>query len=166
MKWDSPWKWSLLLGGALLALVPANAQQARGIMAKQAKTAAAANRLTYQVSREVSVQGTVVSFTENSSTPPIGAHVVLQTSAGSSLDVVLGDARLLQQNNFTIATGSSIRVIGETLPFGEGSIFVARLVQQGTQVVALRSTNGMPLVFAGNRGKAGAQANTQQGGPR
>ena len=121
---------------------------------------------TYDVSREVSVQGTVVKYTEDSSTPPIGAHVSIQASPTNTVDVFLGDARLLKQNKFSMAEGNNIRVIGETMPFGQSTIFVARLVQQGTQVVALRSTSGMPVVFAGNRGKATAQSNTQQGGPR
>lgn len=161
MKIRDYWKGSLLAACAVLAVAPVNGQQARGILAKKA-----ASHSAYVLSREVSVQGTVVSFAENSTTPPAGAHVVIQTSAGSTVDVLLGDARLLKQSNLAITKGSSIRVIGETVPFGQGTIFVARLVQQGTQVAALRSTNGMPYVFAGNRGKASAQSSTQQGGPR
>ena len=161
MKIRDFWKGSLLAACAVLAVAPVNGQQSRGIAAKKA-----ASHSAYSLSREVSVQGTVVSFAENSTTPPAGAHVVIQTSAGSTVDVVLGDARLLKQNNLTITKGSSIRVVGETIPFGQSTVFVARLVQQGTQIVALRSNNGMPYVFTGNRGKAGAQSSTQQGGPR
>lgn len=160
MKIRNPWRWSLFAAGAVLAVVPANAQHIRS-SAKRA-----VSRTAYDVSREVSVQGTVVKFTENSGAPAIGAHVLIQTNAANTVDVFLGDARLLKQNDFAIAQGNSIRVIGERVPFGQGTIFVARLVQQGTQVVALRSTNGMPIVFTGNRGKTSARSNAQQGGPR
>ena len=161
MRTHGLWKWALFVAGAVLAAAPANAQQIRGMPSKRG-----ASHTTYDVAHEVSVQGTVVKYTENSSTPPIGAHVSIQTSPANTVDVFLGDARLLKQNNFSIAEGNNIRVIGETVPFGQGAIFVARLVQQGTQVVALRSTSGMPMVFAGNRGKVAAQSSTQQRGPR
>ena len=167
MKKLSVWKWSILAAGAaLVGTMPAenavNAQQVRSMAMKQRSV----RNSTYSVSREVSVQGTVVKYAENSSTPPIGAHVVIQASPANTVDVFLGDARLLKQNNFSIAEGNGIRVIGESVPVGQTSVFVARLVQQGTQVVALRSTNGTPVVFTGNRGRVAARSNAQQGGPR
>jgi len=167
MKKHGVRKWSVLAMGAALAAIvlcagAVKAQQVRSMAMKQKGV----RNSTYDVSREVSVQGTVVKYTENSSTPPIGAHVSIQTSATNTVDVFLGDARLLKQNHFSIAEGNNIRVIGEAVPVGQSAVFVARLVQQGTQVAALRSTNGMPMVFAGNRGRAALQSNAQQGGPR
>ena len=100
--------------------------------------------MNYDVSREVTVQGAVVSYSENSSTAPLGAHVSVQTSSGT-LDAHLGDARLLRANNFTLAAGDSVRIIGENLPFGGGTQFFARVIQKGNQSVTLRSTRGFPL---------------------
>lgn len=153
---------SAVLAGAVLAGTAANAQQVRSMATKQKSV----RNSTYNLSSEVSVQGTVVKYTENSSTPPIGAHVVIQTSPANTVDVFLGDARLLKQNNFSIAEGNNIRVIGETVPVGQTPVFVARLVQQGMQVVALRSPNGVPIVFTGNRGRVAAQSATTSRGPR
>lgn len=111
----------------------------------QQKTQTAPQRITvYDVSREVSVQGTVVSYTENSSTAPLGPHVILQTSSGS-LDVHLGNARLLDANHFTLAAGDAVRVIGENVASSSGPQFVARLIQKGNQAVLLRSPQGFPL---------------------
>ena len=45
---------------------------------------------TYDVANDVSLTGTILSYTENSKTPPIGAHVFLQTASGN-LDVHIGD---------------------------------------------------------------------------
>src|SRR5260370_31343867 len=67
-------------------------------------------------SREVSLQGVALGFTENSSTPPLGAHVSVQTSSGT-LDVHLGSAKLLQANHFTLAAGDSVRIVGEMIGF-------------------------------------------------
>jgi hypothetical protein len=111
-------------------------------------------RQSYDPSREVSLQGVVLSFTENSSTPPLGARVSVQTSSGT-LDVHLGSAKLLQANHFTLAAGDSVRIVGESLPFGAGSQFFARIIQKGNQSVALRSTRGFPLRPSGKQ--AGAQ---------
>src|SRR5258708_29360726 len=55
---------------------------------------------TYDIAKDVSLQGTVLNFTENSQTAPLGAHVLLQTSAGN-VDVHLGDARFLRDRKST-----------------------------------------------------------------
>ena len=123
--------------------------------AQQKAQSTAEQRRSYDPSREVSLQGTVVSFAENSSAAPLGAHVVIQTATGQ-VDVHLGDARLLQTNGFTLAAGDSIRVIGEDVPYGEGSQFFARILQKGSQTLALRSTRGFPLHPVPKAGKAEA----------
>jgi len=111
----------------------------------QQKTQTAPQRMpAYDVSREVSVQGTVVSFTENSAVAPFGPHVVLQTSSGS-LDVHLGNARLLEANHFTLAAGDRVRVMGENVASSAGTHFLARLIQKGNQAVLLRTPQGLPL---------------------
>jgi hypothetical protein len=149
----------LLACSALLA-ASANAQRTRISEVKKA-----VNHSTYDLSREVSLQGTVVSYTANSTVPPIGAHVVVQTSAGTSVDVALGNGALLKANHMTIAPGNSIRIIGESMPYGNGTVFFARLVQEGTQIVEFRSTSGMP-VAGFPHGNLGASFNGKTGGAR
>jgi ATPase subunit of ABC transporter with duplicated ATPase domains len=123
--------------------------------AQQKTQSAPQQRRSYEVSSEVSLQGTVVSFAENSSAPPLGPHVVVQTASGQ-VDVHLGDARLLQANHFTLAAGDSVRVIGENVPYGTGTQFFARIIQKGNQTLALRSTRGFPLRPAAKAGKSQA----------
>src|SRR5258708_18775634 len=135
------------LVAVLLFCVSAAAQQKAQSTAEQ--------RRSFDVRIEVSLQGTVVSLAENSSAAPLGAHVVIQTATGQ-VDVHLGDARLMQTNGFTLAAGDSIRVIGEDVPYGEGSQFFARILQKGSQTLALRSTRGFPLRPVPKAGKAEA----------
>jgi hypothetical protein len=111
----------------------------------------------YSVSREASVQGTVVSFAENSTAPAIGPRVALQTSSGQ-MDVHLGNLRLLEANHLTLSQGDSIRVIGENVVVGGSTQFLARLLQKGNQTIALRSTRGFPLRPMTARGEAKAGA--------
>src|SRR5215813_4579774 len=58
----------------------------------------------YNIANDSSLQGTILSYTENSKTPPLGAHVLLQTSSGN-VDVQLGDARVLHQVKMNLAQG-------------------------------------------------------------
>jgi hypothetical protein len=95
----------------------------------------------YNIANDVSLQGTVLKYTENSATPPIGTHVLLQTPSGN-VDVHLGDARLLHLAKLTITPGSNIRFVGQMNTQGSRQIFLARLVQVGSQVLAIRSERG------------------------
>jgi hypothetical protein len=153
--------------GALLFATAAQAQRStQTTAAAQAKAVAEGrNHALYDASKEVSLQGTVASFTENSKQFPPGAHVVVQTSSGS-VDVHLGDPRLLKLNNMAISQGASVRIIGESVTTPQGTFFLARLIQQGTQVVAVRSTQGFPLTpdaSAAKKNGAASQANSQGG---
>lgn len=128
----------------LLAAVSALAQQRRAVTPQRASA--------YDLSHETALQGTVLKYTEYPGAPPLGARVTVQTASGT-VEVHLGDAKLLKLAKFSLTEGSSIRVVGENLPSRHGSMFVARLVQQGNQVLAVRTPNGMPLAAAGIRGQ-------------
>jgi len=144
IRWNSFSAW---LCAVLLFCASAGAQQ---------KTQSAAQQMcAYDVSREVSLQGTVVSFEENSSTAPLGPHVVIQTTSGQ-VDVHLGDARLLKANHLTLAAGDSVRVVGENVTHGTSSQFFARIIQKGNQTLTLRSARGFPLRPASKAGKSEA----------
>jgi DNA/RNA endonuclease YhcR with UshA esterase domain len=137
--------WTRLAACAAILLV------AQGTMAQQKAASAAQLQSAYNVSREVSLQGTVVSFAENSAAPAIGPRMLLQTASGQ-VDVHLGNVRLLQASELTLAQGDNVRVVGENVQVGSGTQFVARLLQKGNQTVALRSTRGFPLRPAAVRG--------------
>lgn len=127
---------SAMLLGALSLAVSAGAQERRG--------PAPQPDLFYNVSREAVVQGTVISYTAAATVAPLGPHVQIQTASGV-LDVQLGDAHVLSANHLTLAAGDSIKVVGEAVPFGKTSQFVAREIEKGAQTVVLRSRRGMVL---------------------
>jgi hypothetical protein len=112
--------------------------------AQQTMQSVPQRNLSYDAGREISIQGLVISYSETSSAPPFGPRVTLQTSSGV-LDVHLGNARLLESNQLTLAAGDTVRVVGENVPLGGGTQFLARLIQKGNQVVLLRSLQGFPL---------------------
>jgi hypothetical protein len=155
------------LAVAFLFASAANAQRTAKSAAETQSNAVAEgrNHSLYDASKEVSLQGSVAKFTENSSDLPVGAHVLVQTATGQ-IDVHLGDPRLLKMNNLSISQGASIRIIGEPVTTSQGTFFLARLIQQGTQVVAVRTTQGMPLALAGARFMPQTANSNSQGGAR
>lgn len=114
----------------------------------------------YDLKREDTLVGTVITYTESSTTPPLGAHVTLQT-AGGVVDVHLGNARLLTANHFNIQAGDTLRIIGENVASGTASTFLARIVQRGTQALAVRSERGIPARYVAPKNSA---ENKSQGG--
>lgn len=115
--------------------------------AQQTAPSAAQQLQSYDQRREVSLVGKVVTYDAASSVAPMGAHVLLQTPSGQ-VDVHLGNAKLLQASHFELNAGDSVRVIGENLAYGDGTIFAARVVQKGAQALALRNAKGFPLSTA------------------
>jgi hypothetical protein len=129
----------LMLISSLAFCFPASAQQ---LMPSDTKLLQ-----SYDVNREVSLIGTVVKYETASATPPIGAHVTLQTASGQ-VDVHLGNARVLLASHFQLNAGDNVRIVGEPMAIGEGTYFAARIVQKGTQAIAVRNTKGFPLTPA------------------
>jgi hypothetical protein len=126
----------LALAGSLALSVSASAQQPKpsDLQVLQA----------YSAGREVSLVGTVVKYDTASSTPPIGAHVLVQTPSGQ-VDVHLGNAKLLEANHLQLNAGDNVRIVGEPMALGSGTYFAARIVQKGTQAVAVRNPRGFLL---------------------
>jgi hypothetical protein len=147
-------KGSVFLAGALVLSAIAGAQQKTASSLPQARA--------YDRNREVSLMGTVMEYRPSSSTPPLGAHVIVQTSSGI-VDVHLGNPRMLTANHFSLAPGDAVRIVGENLNESQGTQFVARLLQKGAQSLAVRSLQGIPLRPA-RMNSNGAEAQKQQGG--
>jgi hypothetical protein len=144
---------TLVTAGIGLGLLPA------GVKAQTAGTIAPAE---YSVSRETNLVGTVSSLVENSKTAPLGTHLLVQT-AGGTVDVHIGSAKYLELNKLSLKTGDSVRIIGENFTIGADTVFFARIVQDGTAAVAVRSAKGMPLWRNGKRLATNANAKSAEG---
>jgi hypothetical protein len=86
-----------------------------------------------------------VKFDAASATPPMGAHLLLQTASGQ-VDVHVGNAKLLQASHLSLNTGDSVRIVGEDVSLGDTTFFAARIVQKGAQAVAVRNSKGFALL--------------------
>ena len=129
-----------LMSGAVAGLalsVVAEGQQIQQIAGHRAGAA-------YDMARESVISGKIVQYSSASTTPPMGAHISLQTGAGT-IEVHAGNAKLIQASNISLQPGDSVSITGETVAFGNLSVFVARTIQKGSQSLTVRSKNGMPL---------------------
>ena len=128
-----------MLAGSLMLCLSVSAQQAMPSDAQLLRT--------YNASREISVVGTVVKYETSSAATPMGAHATIQTASGQ-VDVHLGNAKVLEASHLTLNVGDNVRIVGEPMALGEGTYFAARIVQKGTQAVAVRNSKGFPLTPA------------------
>ncbi len=99
----------------------------------------------YDVARESAISGKVLEYSATGKSAPRGPHVTVQTSSGT-VDVHLGNARTLKANHLTLQAGDSLTITGENVAYGDGTVFLARVIQKGSQSVAVRSRAGMPLL--------------------
>ena len=142
----------MVIGSAALAaailLSTATAQQ-RSSLVSPRPTA-------YDANRETLLQGTVLSYTEDSPLPPIGAHVTVQTSSGT-VEVHLGPASYLRANHFSLSAGDPVRFVGASIAVNNGDVFLARIAQKGDQSVVIRSLRGYLQATAAARALPQAQ---------
>ena len=136
--------------GTIWMLAAACAAFCGAAAAQQPAMAPATDTAHYDATRESNLVGTVITFDANSKLAPHGARVTLQSPAGT-VEVHLGDSRFLAANHFTFQSGDTLRIIGESLSIPGGQIFVARVVQKGTQALALRNSRGMPVPYVAPR---------------
>jgi hypothetical protein len=127
--------------GAVIALVLGVVARGQQIQLSAGHRAGAA----YDVARESVISGKIVQYSPASTTPPLGAHISLQTGSGT-IEVHAGNAKVIQASNISLQAGDSVSITGETVPFGNSTVFVARIIQKGTQSVTVRSKNGVPLL--------------------
>src|ERR1700753_4090090 len=111
MKQVSRWNWVAVALAASLA--------AAGSVSAQ--TAPQADASIYQVGREVTLVGTISSVVENSTTGPLGTHVMVQSTSGL-VDVHIGSAKYLAMNNLNLKTGDQVRILGENFSVGADTV--------------------------------------------
>ena len=135
------WVRSACAIGAVIALVWGVEARGQQIQLSAGHRAGAA----YDAARESVISGKIVQYSASSTTPPLGARISLQTSS-DTIDVHAGNAKLIQASNISLQTGDSVSITGEMVQFGNSNLFVARVIQKGSQSVAVRSKNGVPLL--------------------
>jgi hypothetical protein len=131
---------TLLSAAALLAVPFGRAQEKTG-----AFSASPPANFAYDVTKESVVQGTVISYTAASTVAPIGPHAKIQTSSGV-VDVHLGSAQFLKQNDLVLNPGDSVKIVGQSMIFDGSPVVLARVLRKGNQTVTVRNFKGIPFL--------------------
>jgi hypothetical protein len=152
------------IAGYLSLLLLFSGNNAWGQKLAERPRQAATRSLAYNATQETTIEGTVLSYSAEAATPPMGAHLLLQTAKGP-VDLHLGGASYLEANHFSLAKDDSVRVVGVNSATRQGSVFLVRVIQKGGQSLALRTAKGAPLSRAGAR-SLGVQQTQQQVGAR
>ena len=152
------------IAGYLSLLLLFSGNSAWGQKLAERPRQAATRGFAYNATQETTIEGTVLSYSAESATPPMGAHLALQTASGAT-DVNLGPASYLQANHFSLTKGDSVKVVGVNSATRQGSVFLVRIIQKGGQSLSLRTAKGAPLSRAGARA-LGVQPAQQQVGAR
>lgn len=130
----------------------------------QAQTAAGtrtAGPLSYDISEEVTLHGTVSSVLAKPAAGMVmGAHLLLATPLGP-VDASLGRFALLGNGAVSVAHGQQIEVTGVMKTIRNQQVFLARTVKANGQVYTIRNERGVPLP---PRARERASQNTAQKG--
>ncbi len=99
----------------------------------------------YDLSHEVSLNGTVSTVVAKSSPGMLpGSHLLLATLSGP-VDVSLGMFGLLGKGALSVSGGQQIEVTGVMKAFRGEQIFFARRVKVENRVYAIRNEHGIPV---------------------
>jgi|SRR6202049_95251 len=134
------------------------------LAAVQAQTGAVETRHAapyYDITKEVTLKGTVASVVRKPSPEMIvGSHLLLATASGA-VDASLGRFGLEGKGALSVAEGQQIEVTGVMKTLKGRQVFVARTVKAGGQVYMMRNEHGIPVSPQG-RERAG-QKTAQKG---
>jgi DNA/RNA endonuclease YhcR with UshA esterase domain len=117
------------------------------IHAQTAVTTKTAVPLRYDISKEVTLTGTVSSVVKSASPETkmmAGSHLIVETTSGT-VDASLGGFALRGTGALSVTPGQRVQVTGVMKNIREREVFVTRLVQVDGHVYTIRNEHGFAL---------------------
>ena len=134
---------SLVLSALAMLLTLSLTGTASGQTAVRAGAAAAPP--TYDIAKEITIEGTVAEVIKKIGPGMLaGAHVLLTTSSGA-VDAHLGNYAMRGTSALRLAAGDQINVIGVMRTIQGRSVFLVRTVQARGGSYTIRNAHGIPL---------------------
>jgi hypothetical protein len=150
----------LVCGLAFIGAGPANGQSSgRAISISMDPRVPAPS---YDISKEIRIQGTVSRIEDVDSGGAIGVHIQVQTT-GELVDVHLGVGPAISRDSMGIAEGQSVSVIGVMARVGGNPVLLARILTTPNRIFILRNEHGLPVRSLIPRG-SGASEKQSKGG--
>lgn len=132
--------------GIFASVLIVSAVIAAPLHAQTASSHATTNTMvpSYDLSKEVRVQGVIEKINGFGSHGPIGTHILIQTASGT-VDAHLGFGSAASSKNLGISVGQNVTVIGMMETVGSSNVLMARILTTPSRVVVLRNEHGIPI---------------------
>jgi hypothetical protein len=104
-----------------------------------------AGSLSYDISQEVTLSGAVSSVLTTAAKGMINGFHLLVTTPSEEVDVSLGIFGLQGPGALSVAAGQQVEVTGVMKTLREKQVFLARTVQVGNRIYAIRNEHGVPV---------------------
>jgi hypothetical protein len=99
----------------------------------------------YDISKEVTVTGTVSSVLDHAADGMLfGSHLLLETASGQ-VDASLGKWGLAGKGALSVSAGQEVQVTGVMKTIKEKQVFVVRLVKAEGRIYTIRNQHGVPV---------------------
>jgi hypothetical protein len=99
---------------------------------------------SYDLAKEVKVQGTIEKIDGFGRSGPIGTHIFIQTASGT-IDAHLGFGAASKPRHLGIAPGQNVTVIGMMEVVGRRNVLIARILTTPNHIFVLRNEHGVPI---------------------
>ena len=81
-----------------------------------------------------------------------GTHLSITTDQGTTIIVHVGPSTFLAQNNFALAKGDKLAILGSKVQYVGSEFLIAREISKGDQSLKLRDNEGFPLWSGARKG--------------
>lgn len=153
--------WRLLLpvlAAGLLCLAPARAQNAAS---STGTSESASNSFSYDLTKEIKVEGTIAKIDATSAYAPLGTHILVQTAQGL-VDAHLGFGPAAKPDYLGIAEGENVTIVGMVEDVGANSVLLTRILTTASRIFLLRNEHGVAVRAIPRRNSSAIK--TQKGG--
>ncbi|MFZ0737254.1 MAG: hypothetical protein WBL70_08175 [Candidatus Acidiferrales bacterium] len=136
-----------VLGGlGILTLVAFSSLAVPTRAATAPVTKRAPNVPTYDISKEVTLEGTVSSVKKIAPGMLPGGHLLVATSKGT-VDAHMGPFALNGKHAVSVASGAKVKLVGAMTTFHGNQVFLVRTLEIGSTTYNIRSEHGMPMLI-------------------
>ena len=120
----------------------------------------------YDAAHEVSIEGTVVKVADLQTSDSLSGEYLTFSTAQGIVNAHLGAETILSKNHVTLKPGDKVSLAGAYVTGANGPVLLARLLRTGDQMVALRSSSGLPLRLRAATNGSSVMFSSPTGGSR
>jgi hypothetical protein len=137
-------RWMAFISMCAMALLAGAAVNAQTAATPAADVRTNTMLPSYDVTKEVKVQGTIQKIDTSGTNGLIGTQVLIQTASGV-VDAHLGYGPASKASYLGISQGQSVTIVGMMQSVGNNNVLLARLLTTANHIFVLRNEHGIPV---------------------